>query len=371
MPRQLFARNLKALRDAALPLEPGLSVLVGPNASGKSSLLSLGAVLGAAAGPDGPAGAVERWVGLRDLKHLDARPEDAVVIGVETEALRWEIALTPAGGGLAPFPGERLTMHGQLVYDVAGGAAAFPWEGETIARDARSVLRQLLDRGDASRSKVEAAAAAVAGYQVHADYVLRQLRDRGSPVSGHLRLHANGYDAFSVLRNWRDRSASRPRWELVRVGLRECFDWFEDLDFEGTAQVVSAQLVLRGRAAQSVSVASAANGWLVALLHLAAVASAEEGETVALDELETALHPFAVNRLLEVVDDYVRGRAIGVLVATHSPTVLDWFEARPERILVLSGDGTSPRRLTDLRDREWLTHFRLGQLFQSDGFSRA
>ena len=96
-----------------------------------------------------------------------------------------------------------------------------------------------------------------------------------------------------------------------------------------------------------------------------------QAQTVAIDEFEDALHPFAINRLLGILDDYLRGRSISVLLSTHSPTVLDWFEDRPERVLVLPGDGTSPQRLTDLRDREWLTHFRLGQLFQSEGFSRA
>lgn len=369
--RKLFARNLKSLREVELPLEPGLSVLVGPNASGKSTLLLLGAAVDTAAGPDGPAAGVERWMGLRDLKHVDAGREEPVVLGAEADGVRWEVALSPAGPGLSPFPAEKLLIPGERVYDVAGGVAAFPWESDSIARDSRSVLRQLYDRGSTSRDKVEPALAAINRYRVYLDYVLPQLRDRGSPVSGHVSLRHNGYDAFSVLRNWRDRTDSRHRWELVRLGLRECFDWFAELDFESTAQVVTAQLVLRRRASPSISVASAANGWLAAMLHLCAIASADEEQMVAIDEFENALHPFAINRLLEVIDDYLRGRSIGVLLTSHSPTVLDWFDGRPERILVLKGDGMSPKRLTELRDPEWLAHFRLGQLFQSEGFSRA
>ncbi len=374
----LFAKNFKALRDARLTVEPGLSALVGPNGAGKTTLLQLGSVLATAAGPDGPAAGIERHVGIRDLKHLDASKEEPIVIGFEDDqGYRWSFEPAPAGNGLSPYPAETLRVPDEVAFKdingfkTGGGETAFAWGNTLINRDDRSALRQLFDRDPLSQDIVATLIERLEGYRLYMDYGLSRLRLNGSPGSGRVHLSQDGGNAFSVLRNWRDKSAMRPRWDLVLTGLRECFDWFDGLDFESTAQIVSAQLVLRGRNNQTVSVASAANGWFVAMLHLCAVASADDGQTVAIDEFEDALHPFAINRLLDILDDYLRGRSISVLLSTHSPTVLDWFEARPDRVLVLPGDGTSPRRLTDLRDREWLTHFRLGQLFQTEGFAGA
>jgi predicted ATPase len=368
---RLFAQNFKSLQDINLPLDPGLSVLVGPNAAGKSSLLSLGSILEVAASPDGIAAGIERWSGFRDLKRLNAAQEDRIVIGFEDEHLRWKFFPVSVAGGLAPYPAERLIVEGETIYDIEGGVTTFQWGSELVQRDSRSVLRQLFDRDEASRKLVERVVSKARGYRHYADYVVRQLRERGSPVSGHKQLHSNGFNAFSVLRNWRDKNQTFSRWEFVITGLKECFPWFETIDFEGTNSVIEAQIILRGHAKQPISSTAVANGWFVALLHLCAVASADDGQTVAIDEFEHALHPFAINELFDFIANYLRGRSISVLLTSQSPTVLDWFEKDPEHVFVLTGDGTSPRRLTDLHDREWLTHFRLGQLFQSEGLKGA
>jgi hypothetical protein len=85
--------------------------------------------------------------------------------------------------------------------------------------------------------------------------------------------------------------------------------------------IVSAEIVQRGFGRATTSVETAANGWFVAMLHLAAVASADEGQVVC------------------------------IVLTTHSPAVLDWFEGRPERVLVLPGaPAPGPVPLVELRD---------------------
>lgn len=58
-----------------------------------------------------------------------------------------------------------------------------------------------------------------------------------------------------------------------------------------------------------------------------------------------------------------------MILATQSTEVLNWFDDRPERVLVMDNRlRPSPRPLTDLRSREWLSHFRLGEKYAEGDF---
>src|SRR5207248_2716780 len=113
-----------------------------------------------------------------------------------------------------------------------------------------------------------------------------------------------------------------------------------------------------------VSVYFASNGWLTALLHLLAVAGAERGSLVAIDEMENALHPYAIRALLEAFRDWGDEHDLTVCLATHSPVVLDEFNDAPARVFVMEhGQETVPVSLPDLCSPDWLAHFTLGKLY--------
>ena len=61
--------------------------------------------------------------------------------------------------------------------------------------------------------------------------------------------------------------------------------------------MVGADLRLKRNRVHSASLAP--DGWFVALLHLTAVASTGEGDLIAIDEPENALHPRAIKLLIE------------------------------------------------------------------------
>jgi predicted ATPase len=197
---------------------------------------------------------------------------------------------------------------------------------------------------------------------------LEELRRSGSPDSGARRLDRRGANVFSVLRNWRDKKQDHRRHEFVVDGLREIFaDFFDDLDFEKAAQVVGADLHLKGGRVHSASLAP--DGWFVALLHLTAVASTDDGDLIAIDEPENALHPRAIKLLLERMRDWSRRNAVTVLLATHSPVIISDFDTRPEQLFVMQQDQpVCPVAVTALKEREWLAHFALGDLYMREEF---
>jgi AAA15 family ATPase/GTPase len=108
----------------------------------------------------------------------------------------------------------------------------------------------------------------------------------------------------------------------------------------------------------------APNGFLVALLHLCAVAGAPPGGVVGIDEMENSLHPFAIRRLISIFRDEAEVKDLTVVMATHSPVALDEFAAEPDQIFVMEpGSATCPVPLTHCRDEDWLRHFSLGELY--------
>jgi predicted ATPase len=205
-------------------------------------------------------------------------------------------------------------------------------------------------------------------YRLYASYDLMALRRSGSPDSSERRLGQRGTNVFSVLRNWRDRREDRERYTFVMDGLRDLFeDFFEDIDFAKAAQVVGADMHLKRGRAHSASLAP--DGWFAALLHLTAVASTDDGDVIAIDEPENALHPHAIKLLLEHVRVWSQRRSVTILLATHSPVIISDFDTRPEQLFVMQHDQpVSPVPVTDLKERDWLAHFTLGDLYTREEF---
>jgi predicted ATPase len=140
------------------------------------------------------------------------------------------------------------------------------------------------------------------------------------------------------------------------------------LDFEVAGQLVSGRIVTP-KPDVHIATYFAANGWLIALLHLAAVASTQLAGAVAIDEIENGLHPHAIRRLIQGMRDWAAQTGISIVLSTHSPVVLDQFKEEPDHLFVMEpGRERLPMKLDDLHDPEWLAHFSLGDLYAHDEF---
>mgnify|MGYP000252226047 CR=1 FL=1 len=365
----VHAENYRGLANVHWTIPPGLSVVIGANGAGKTTLLLLLGLLQQIAARDGgPLSAIDSNGGSRALKNFGAG-RNRVVLGAEFDKIRWNLEIVPQSGGMAEFPAESLTILDSNIFNRTAGSPTFIWKGETVRTDNRSLLRQLSEADLRHQFQGVQLLDSLERCRIYHDYNLWRIR-QGVDDSNHSWLHRNGINVFPVLRNWRDKMLTKKRYEFVIQSLRELFGFFGDLEFERGGNIISCSIQHRRFPTETFPVGGVANGWLVALLHLTAVAGAQKGDIIALDEFENTLHPRAINELLTMIHDYAEEQGCSVVITSQSAQVLDWFDAHPEQVFVLDArDQPAPRRLTDFRSEEWLAHFRLGRKFADGDFA--
>ena len=360
---RLQVRNYRGLRAVDWSPE-GVCALVGANGSGKTTLLDVPALL-ADAIEHGLARALEAHGGIANARNLYAADGAPYYFEITLGNTTWRLAPFMADRGFRSE--EKLTVNGRTVFSREAGADTAHFVNYFVDTQAQ-VLEFLALKLAANMPDARAILDPLLRYRLYAPYDLATLRRSGSPDSSERRLGRSGSNVFSLLRNWRDKRSDQARYEFVIDGLREIFaDFFDDLEFEKAAQVVGADLILRRNRKHSASLAP--EGWFVALLHLTAVASTDEGDVIAIDEPENALHPRAIKLLLERMRDWSRRHSNTVLLATDSPVIISDFDTRPEQLFVMQQDQpVCPVAVTDLKEREWLAHFALGDLYMREEF---
>lgn len=358
---QLQVSNYRGLRAVAWS-PAGVCALVGANGSGKSTLLDVPALLGDAI-DRGLARALEDHGGIASARNKYAGDRAFFDFQILLDNVMWHLVPMLAESGFRSE--ETLAIDGRVVISREAGADSARIFG--IDEPVRDVLA--LSAGARHFvSELEPLLKLLSRYRVYSAYDVAALRRSGSPDLSERRLDRRGTNVFSVLRNWRVKRQDQRRYEFVLDGLRDMFaDFFEDLDFEQAAQVVVADVHLKRNRAHSASLAP--DGWFVALLHLTAVASTDDGDLIAIDEPENALHPRAIKLLLERMRDWSRRNSVTVLLATHSPVIISDFDTRPEQLFVMQQDQpVCPVAVTELKEREWLAHFALGDLYTREEF---
>lgn len=360
MPFRLQVRNYRGLRNVNWSPE-GVCALVGANGSGKTTVLDVPVLLGDALNR-GVARALEAHGGIDNARNLDADADEPFDFEITFDETSWRLAPVLTGAGFRPE--EIISYRGAVIARrEAGGETAWFGDVQEPVQDALA-LDLALQRRDELRPFEEL----LTRYRLYGQYDLVNLRRSGSPDSSERRLEPRGSNVFSVLRNWRDKRADRDRYDFVVEGLREMFaDFFKDLDFAKAAQVLGADVHLKRGRTHSASLAP--DGWFVALLHLTAVASTQANDVIAVDEPENALHPFAIKILLERMRTWARRRSVTVLLATHSPVIINAFDQCPEQLFVMEpGQPVCPVAVVDLKERDWLAHFALGDLYMREAF---
>ena len=371
---KIRVRNYRALRHVDWNPPPGVSVLVGPNGSGKTTLLTVLAMLRNAYLRGIPA-AIDSQGGAWELRHWEAEPEEPISVALEVDDLSWELELSVRGPSVDERAGERLTHGEEVILRREPFSDHIVYRGEDWPRpsgngdrdDSRVALRRIYeDRLDAG---LDPLITALTGSRVYLLYDLRKLISYGSQYGTDLYLHPSGENVFTVLRNWTGRRDCRHRYEFVLESLRDAFpDICEDIEFEAAGQTVTANVIPPGPE-RRIPIRFAPNGWLTALLHLCAVAGAKPGSVVAIDEMENALHPYAIRSLTSAFQDWARQWNLTILLATHSPVLIDQFKEEPSRVFIMEpGRDLLPVRLTEEFAPDWLAHFSLGELFAHESF---
>ncbi len=365
---KLTAKNFLGLPDVTW--EPSdVCLLTGPNGSGKTSLLQAFAFLRNVY-EHGVPKAVAYLGGARGLKSAGAGEMDPVSLSLEVEGLRWEVELTTSAGSVAQYPGERLMVDEKAV--VRRVAGSHEWDNgdlrvvDTLDDGPRSCLRAAWDRDRPERWRPLVDA-------LHRMRIYNQkwsvprLWDAALPFNNDVFLSNTGLNLFSVLHNWRaNPRLHRDQYEWVRQRARLAFgDIFDDLAIVPTGDVVGVTVFGPTNAEEGLPVRRAADGLIVGLLHLTAVAGAREGSLVALDEMENQLHPHAIRVILAGMRELAEERDLSVVLTTHSPVLMDEFADATDRFYVTErGGGVFPVPLDVLHDPRWLAQSSLGALYE-------
>jgi len=364
---KLIAQNFLGLERVAW--EPrDVSLVVGPNGSGKTSLLQAFAFLRNSFARSVPE-AVESLGGARGLKRVRAAAEDPVVIGLEVDDFRWELELSVQGGAVGEFPGERLTIGDEVVLRRVPFSNEWSFGAERIIDTLEDAPRSCL-LAAWERSRDERLRPLVHVFNRFGIYdqkwSIPRLWETATPSTTEVSLAYSGRNLFSVLANWRTapkRHAGQYEW--VRDKARLAFsDIFEDLELEPQGDTVNARFSSPD-SDEGLPMRRAADGLIVGLLHLTAVAGAPPGALVALDEMENQLHPHAIRVILAAMRERAEERDLTVVLTTHSPVVMDEFASQIDRFFVTEpGRALTPVRLDELHDPRYLAQFALGDLYE-------
>lgn len=368
-----------------------LNVLIGPNASGKSNLLRVLELLGAAA--NGRLGRFVQQEGGMEPMVWDGQADSIRVRAKMTpippyteadkDALTYDLTLARLGRtsayriqneilgnfcrvetGESQWPIHLLERNPQhaVVYatdsrGVETSPASVP-EEETLLSVAAGPFAANPFVGEFQKE--------LTTWKIYSDFHTGRNAAIRLPQVARADTHvaADGQNLISVLHSLY--TGCREFKNEINAAMRAAFgDDFEELVFPPAADQ-RIQMRIRWRSLRhEQSAADLSDGTLRFLFLLAVLANPSPPPLIAIDEPETGLHP----SMLPIIAEYARDASMRsqVVLTTHSPDFLDAFgEEIPATTIVEREAGETRLRVLSGEDLSyWLQQYTLGELYRS------
>ena len=364
-PWTLHVNDFRTLDQIRWSPPSGVSILAGPNGAGKTTILSALRFLATAFKHNIPD-AIRLSGGGAAIRRLGVLDRTPVRFKLEVGDVAWQVELPIEGEGVHAYHGETIVHGSEVVARATMYQNAWDMGNEAKNRDARCCLRVLWDQ---DRPKhLEPLVFFLESLRAYPSWwpdAVRELQ-RGSESEAFL--NNQGTNIWRVLREWKQaprRFDDRFQW-VLEAAARAFPELVSEIDFSSLGRAVQGNFYHCGvsDSSQSLPMYLAADGLLQGLLHLTAVAGAEPGSVVAIDELENHLHPHAIRSILSSLREWAQKKGLTVLVTTHSPLVMNEFQQDLERFFTSEvHDGVRPARLGALKNPDWLAQFALGDLY--------
>jgi predicted ATPase len=370
---QLTVHGFRRLREVRLQLRP-LSVMIGANGTGKTSVLDVLSLLAFSA-QGRLSTSISELSGLANVLTYDRAEELGLEIAMEVpdyQPLEYSLRLRPQGVAHAireesltqkrqgyPAPFRHIYSYEQDVkyYDPEKRKLLHPtWEHNALETALAQVPKMFQEPEDFRRRLASSTFYHVLNVEPRSPVRLPQSMGPAE-LPGR-----NGEDLVSCLFYLRE--TDRNRFEAIEDSLRAAFPRFERLDFPPVA-AGTLGLAWRERGfskplyTHQLSEGTLRFLWLTTLLQSPGLTA-----LTLLDEPEVSLHP----ELLSLLADQLReaSRRTQIIVATHSDTLIRFLEPKEVVVLDSTEDGmTTLTRADELDLDKWLEEFSLDELWRN------
>lgn len=294
-------RNFKCLRDVRIDLER-FTVFVGPNASGKSSILQALHLLCQAFGSQQPPNPseIDQWI--------SRGTEDGVELAAKTENLAYRYrSRHPAAGN-----GRRradLGREGATDLDSVDWAP-WNWSGQPSPLSRSVLLRLEASKLILPGHSADPALMAPDGSGIHSALASMALNDPDS-------------------------------WQALQANLRQIIPSIRRLRHTKSAPNQAPSLLFDTVGGDSLKAVQVSEGTLLVLGLLAALYAPDRPSLLLLDDLDRGLHPKAQRELVTLLRGLLEtNQDLQLVATTHSPYLLDWMKPEEVRMTYLE-DGTT------------------------------
>lgn len=342
MIRSITLQNFKSFGERQeIPLEP-ITVLVGPNNSGKSSFMSLGrfvanAVIG------GPGEAINQEGGTAFAFHRPPQGHGELELGWKSEEGSYSLRLTRRGTGVS-IAGENFRgPHGNNNFSRATDGRIYSQQGVNTF-EGPPVDRNVL--GLASIGQTESIKNPLTRSRM-IKLSLSALRVDSAVVPAP-QLTQEGAGLAAVLGLWR---GSQPeKCEELEAFLRKCLPEVRNVLVRPSPVPGSQRLWVRQTDGEEFDSEHLSDGVLCFIALTMHAIDAGPGQMLFIEEPEHSIHPRRLREMVDLLKELVSAKGCQFVIATHSPVLLNAFRDEPEAILLFrrSETGTKVKRLEDV-----------------------
>lgn len=354
MVSKLLIRNFKCLRDIQIALER-FTVFVGPNASGKSSILQ-GLDLLCLAFRQAGGMAVLGGVGFGGIPVRDVERELSQAV---SRGSKDSVELAAEAGGAW----HRYRTHAPSSQPPAQHIAQAKWEGygPAVAPDlASNAWKQW--QPEQSRS-------APLPLSVLLRLEASKLVEAAPAAPDPSVMAPDGTGLHSALASMALHDPDS--WHALQANLRRVIPTIRRLRHTKSGNMQQPTALLFDTAgAESLPASQVSEGTLLVLGLLAALHAAGRPSLVLLDDLDRGLHPKAQKELIALLRVLLEAnRDLQIVAATHSPYMLDSMEPNEVRMTQLNDEGSTVCAALTRHPKfqKWKDEFHSGEMWSLFG----
>ncbi len=378
---QIHISNFKAIRDSSLDLTP-VHLLIGPNDSGKTSVLEAIAAICRSVDHDISASFLGRWTG-RELVH-SASDEPVVRISAmlrdQGQTLQYRLQVE--------FPGtQREAVIRTAEVDENGTAVDLMYNATSTLTD--MAVRHVSSQPEISKRSAWSVAQRVNQLIAGCWLIRWSARNLALPTSldpgRRFRLEGNGFGLPTLLDDLL--SDDRDNFSKLEKEFTEIFPHVRSIGLiqqpgfraavdrsDETLELHASpgkQIIFRlGDSKRDLPASQAAEGMLYILAYLALMHLAEPPRVLLIEEPENGIHPNRVRDIVRILRELVqRHPATQIVMTSHSPYLVDAFQ--PEEVTWCHRDSSTNDVRMDRLDtlpnvEQSLSVFSLGEIWTGE-----